>query len=95
MLSLLCRACSHPARLVMLRRLIEAQDYVPHHELIFDIPLANSTISQHLSTLRKLDLVTSRNAGIGISEHRLSRRSMLKVDLLQQIVMMGTDRHQG
>jgi len=93
MLSLLCRACSHPARLVMLRRLVESQDYIPHHDLTSDIPLSGSTISQHLRTLRQLDLITSRNAGVSNSEHRLSRRSMLKVDLLQQIVTMGTDRH--
>lgn len=50
------RALSHPARIEILRVLAEKQECVCG-ELVADLPLAQSTVSQHLKVLKEIGLI--------------------------------------
>ncbi len=55
-LAALAKALSHPARIAILKKL--ARDNVCIcGELVTDLPLAQSTVSQHLSELKKVRLI--------------------------------------
>jgi len=65
--SRLCTAMSHPAKVRMMRRL-KNNSVISYTELIAGIPLAESTISQHLNTIKRLGftepvLLSDGNAG--------------------------------
>jgi ArsR family transcriptional regulator, arsenate/arsenite/antimonite-responsive transcriptional repressor len=59
------RALSHPARIRILR-LLAAQDECRGSEVFAEIPLAQSTISEHLRILKEADLVDSHSVGTGM-----------------------------
>lgn len=57
-LSILCKAFSHPARIVVFRHLCKHPDeLISVHVLSRDIPLSPGTMSHHLDILRKLGIV--------------------------------------
>lgn len=60
--ALLAKAMSHPARISILR-MLAAQDQCMGAQLFGGLPLAQSTVSQHLSVLRDAGLVKSHSAG--------------------------------
>lgn len=50
------KALSHPARVAILRALAEKKDCVCG-DLVADLPLAQSTVSQHLKALKEIGLI--------------------------------------
>lgn len=59
------RALGHPARMRIVR-LLSDQAECRGAELFADLPLAQSTISEHLRILREAGLVTSHAVGSGV-----------------------------
>lgn len=55
----LCRALAHPARIALLQAI--GQQTCCCHDLCVDLPLAQSTISQHLKILKQAGLVGVRS----------------------------------
>ncbi len=55
-LSDLAKALSHPARIAILRVLAKKGECICG-ELVSDLPLAQSTVSQHLKALKEIDLI--------------------------------------
>jgi ArsR family transcriptional regulator len=55
-LARLCKALAHPARVKIVRHLVE-QDACLTGELVDVVPLAQSTVSQHLKVLRECGVV--------------------------------------
>ena len=88
-LSIISQGFSHPARVMILRRLVQARGkFVEHRKLIEGIPLAESTISQHLRLLRDKRLITSRSNGISGTTHMLNEDlgvSKTYIDMLSLI----------
>ena len=60
--SILSSAFAHPARIEILRRLIDGNK-LPVRLLNRDLPLDNSTISQHIKMLRDLKLIAFEQKG--------------------------------
>lgn len=60
--SIVCKALSHPARIVILRRLL-LKDKVPAGILTRGIPLSKPALSEHLRILRELHLVRCNAKG--------------------------------
>lgn len=56
-------AISHPARVAILKVLAKKEDCVCG-ELVDVLPLAQSTVSQHLKELLKAELITGRVEGV-------------------------------
>ena len=71
------RALSHPVRLTMLETLGTA-DRCVCGELVRALPLAQSTVSQHLKVLREAELVTVREEG----QHRFYSLSPAPLDII-------------
>ncbi|HOP31005.1 MAG TPA: metalloregulator ArsR/SmtB family transcription factor [Spirochaetota bacterium] len=61
-LSEYAKALSHPARIAILKHLAE-QDRCICGELVDILPLAQSTVSQHLKELKKAGLITGEIEG--------------------------------
>lgn len=51
-----CKALAHPARIAILRNLAKRGECICG-ELVLDLPLAQSTVSQHLKALKEAGLV--------------------------------------
>lgn len=51
-----CKALAHPARLAILKTLAERKECICG-DLVIDLPLAQSTVSQHLKSLKEAGLV--------------------------------------
>lgn len=51
-----CKAISHPARIAILRTLANRGDCICG-DLVLDLPLAQSTVSQHLKALKDAKLI--------------------------------------
>lgn len=64
-LAAVARALSHPARIRILR-LLAAQDECRGSEVFAGLPLAQSTISEHLRILKEAGLVDSHSVGTGM-----------------------------
>jgi len=62
MTAAVAKALAHPARLHILR-LLAAQTECRGADVFSELPLAQSTISQHLRVLKEAGLVTSRPVG--------------------------------
>lgn len=56
------RALAHPARMRILE-LLAAQSECRGHDLFSELPLAQSTVSEHLRVLKEAGLVESRTVG--------------------------------
>ena len=61
-LAMMCRALGHPARLQILRLLIEKNACVCG-EIVDELPLAQSTVSQHLKVLKDAGLIIGEIKG--------------------------------
>jgi ArsR family transcriptional regulator len=53
----LCKALGHPARLAILRYLAERRGSCTCGEIVDQLPLAQSTVSQHLKVLKEAGLI--------------------------------------
>ncbi|GIL16865.1 MAG: transcriptional regulator [Oligoflexia bacterium] len=51
-----CKALSHPARIAILRTLADRGECICG-DLVLDLPLAQSTVSQHLKALKEAKLI--------------------------------------
>lgn len=51
-----CKALSHPARIAILRTLASRGECICG-DLVIDLPLAQSTVSQHLKALKEIGLI--------------------------------------
>jgi len=89
----ICKAVSHPARLLILTRIMNGKGFVSHSEITKEIPLNSTTISQHLRTLRQARIVTSRNNSITSTEHKLNDRYKHK-EFLQLVCDYINSRHE-
>lgn len=78
--ALLGRALSHPARVKILRLLEERGDR-GCGDLVEELPLAQSTVSQHLKVLREAGLLTWRNEGAR-TNYSLSSTGMRRMRVL-------------
>lgn len=63
-MALIARALAHPAR-VRIVRLLAANPECAGNEVFAELPLAQSTISQHLRVLKDAGVVTSHSVGSG------------------------------
>src|SRR3990167_6521793 len=76
-----CKAMGHPARIVILKTLA-AKDHCMCGELVLDLPLAQSTISQHLKALKEIGLIQGEVNGPR-SNYCINRKNFAKfLDLL-------------
>ena len=62
----IAKALSHPARIHILR-LLAAQTECRGADVFSELPLAQSTVSQHLGVLKDAGLVSSRSEGNGMA----------------------------
>jgi len=91
----ICKAFSHPARVRILCKLIHKKGFTSHEELIRDIPLAPTTISQHISMLRHLNLIHSQNASkLNSTEHSINHKISKSAILLNFIASYAHSRHE-
>jgi ArsR family transcriptional regulator len=58
-LARLCKALGHPARVLILRYLVARPAGVTCGEIVAQLPLAQSTVSQHLRILQRGGFVTA------------------------------------
>jgi ArsR family transcriptional regulator len=58
----LAKALSHPARIAILRTLVEKNKCICG-EIVNSLPLAQSTVSQHLKELKKVQLIVGEIEG--------------------------------
>lgn len=58
----LARALSHPARLAILRLLAQRGECICN-DIVSDLPLAQSTVSQHLKALKAVGLIKGKTDG--------------------------------
>lgn len=56
------RALSHPARIAILKALAEKRECICG-DLVLDLPLAQSTVSQHLKALKAIGLIKGQVDG--------------------------------
>jgi len=63
-MALIARALAHPAR-VRVIRLLAAHSECAGTEVFAELPLAQSTISQHLRVLKEAGVVASHSVGTG------------------------------
>jgi ArsR family transcriptional regulator, arsenate/arsenite/antimonite-responsive transcriptional repressor len=61
-LSEYAKAIAHPARIAILRALAERREVIVG-DLVLDLPLAQSTVSQHLRALKEIGLIKGRIDG--------------------------------
>lgn len=85
-LALLARALGHPARVRILRLLLElGEETCVCGDICDALPLAQSTVSQHLKTLRKAGLITGEIDGprvcYTVDRDRLHRAKQLMAGL--------------
>jgi ArsR family transcriptional regulator len=77
-LARLCRALAHPARVRILRELVKGRE-LECGRLVAVLPLAQSTVSQHLKTLQLAGWIEVRPEG----QRRLYRVRRLALERLQ------------
>ncbi|MCB9743749.1 MAG: winged helix-turn-helix transcriptional regulator [Alphaproteobacteria bacterium] len=75
-LGALCRALGNPIRVQMLRLIMERGSLICR-EMVEALPLAQSTVSQHLKVLKEADLIVGISDGprrsYSVNEPRLDR----------------------
>lgn len=79
-LAALAKAISHPAR-VRILRLLEQRDSCLCGDLVDELPLAQSTVSQHLKVLREASLIRGESDGPRTA-YRLESRTMRRLRAL-------------
>ncbi len=86
------RALAHPARIAVIR-LLAAREACCFNEISKAIPLADSTVSQHLAELRKAGLINASpdlpriRYSISSDDWRVARK------LLKEIAKTGSKKH--
>lgn len=60
-LAKLCKALAHPARVLILRHVLARPAGATCGEIVAQLPLAQSTVSQHLNVLQSAGLVTRKD----------------------------------
>ncbi len=65
-MALVAKALAHPAR-IRIVRLLAAQTECRGHEVFSELPLAQSTISEHLRVLKESGLVRSKPVGTAMT----------------------------
>lgn len=64
-ISLICKAMAHPARVYIIKEIISSHGKgVCFQSLLQKIPLAQSTISQHLAYLRKMGIIYPKASNV-------------------------------
>lgn len=58
-----CKALAHPARVSILKTLLKRKECICG-DLVLDLPLSQSTVSQHLKALREAGLIQGEIEGI-------------------------------
>lgn len=85
-LALLAKALGHPARVAILQHLIQKKSCVCG-DIVDGLPLSQSTVSQHLSELKKAGLIQGNISGPSvcycIDGKAWERMKMVVGDLLQ------------
>ena len=87
--ALVCQALSHPVRIRMISRLVNRKDFTLDYDaLVADIPLKSSTISQHISYLRKRGII---EYGKDNSQYvyRLVTKNNYLLDCINTIIAMS------
>lgn len=62
-MALVAKALAHPAR-IRIVRLLAQQSECMGNELFSDLPLAQSTVSEHLAVLKRAGVVSSHHVGV-------------------------------
>jgi ArsR family transcriptional regulator, arsenate/arsenite/antimonite-responsive transcriptional repressor len=88
----LARALGHPARVRILRFLLEREECVVG-AIVDELPLAQSTVSQHLKVLREAELIHGEVDGTRICYCADDRRVGRLRDLLDQLVGRAAESH--
>jgi len=87
--ALICQALSHPARIRMISRLVNAQDSsLDYASITSDIPLNSSTISQHLKYLRSRNIIEHSYDDANYV-YKLKTDNPLLMDCINAIVAMS------
>lgn len=87
--ALICQALSHPARIRMISRLVNAQDSsLDYASITSDIPLNPSTISQHLKYLRNRNIIEHSYDDANYV-YKLKTDNPLLMDCINAIVAMS------
>jgi DNA-binding transcriptional ArsR family regulator len=61
----IAKALGHPARLAILEHLINANECVCG-DIVDELPLAQSTVSQHLKELKEAGIIKGRISGVSV-----------------------------
>lgn len=71
-----CKALAHPARIAILKTLASKKECICG-ELVLDLPLAQSTVSQHLKALKVAGLIQGEIDGPR-SKYCINKKNFLK-----------------
>lgn len=74
------RALGHPARVKIVRRLLENTSLLCG-DFVKELPWAQSTLSQHLKVLRRAGLIQGRGLGTS-SVYSIDRKNLRRVKIL-------------
>lgn len=77
------KALSHPARLQIIKLLAENRSCIPG-EILDELPLSRTTVSQHLTELKKAGLITCYLHGVKV-------HYCLNCDRLEKVKIAFTD----
>ncbi|ACV61198.1 transcriptional regulator, ArsR family [Desulfofarcimen acetoxidans DSM 771] len=79
------KALAHPTRVKILENLREGERCVC--EIIDDLGIEQSNVSQHLAVLKKLDIVVSRKDGLRVNYQVKHQQIFKLLDLLGSILL--------
>lgn len=90
----ICKALSHPARVYIMEKLMGMNVCCTSGEMIDDIPIARSTLSQHLKELKLAGLIQGEieppMIKYCISEHNWERAK----DIINQFLLIKTHNNE-
>lgn len=69
-----CKALSHPARISIIKTLLERKECICG-DLVLDLPLSQSTVSQHLKALKESGLIQGEVEGAK-SKYCINKKNM-------------------
>lgn len=72
--ALWCKALSHPARVSIIKTLMQRKECICG-DLVLDLPLSQSTVSQHLKALKESGLIQGEVEGVS-SKYCLNKKNM-------------------
>lgn len=83
-LALWLKALSHPARIAIMKTLAEKKECICG-DLVLDLPLAQSTVSQHLKALKEAGLITGEVDGPR-SKYCINRTNFARFQKLELLI---------